>query len=120
MDDRATCSLRGSRFTPSTWRSEFSEAVVDHFVSEYAAGRTPNPCLECNRHVKFRHLVHRAKLLGADCLATGHYAQIVLGDPATGEPHRLYRALDRRKDQSYVLHTMTQEQLAYVRFPSAT
>ena len=118
MDDaRATCSLLGVPFYAVNMESEFSEAVVDRFVHEYAAGRTPNPCLECNRHVKFRHLVHRAKLLGADCLATGHYARIVQGDPAAGEPHRLYRALDRRKDQSYVLHTMTQEQLAYVRFP---
>jgi len=118
MDDaRATCSLLGVPFYAVNMESEFSEAVVDRFVHEYAAGRTPNPCLECNRHVKFRHLVHRAKLLGADCLATGHYARIVQGDPAAGEPHRLYRALDRRKDQSYVLHTMTQEQLVYVRFP---
>ena len=93
MDDaRATCSLLGIPFYAVNMESEFSEAVVDRFVNEYAAGRTPNPCLECNRHVKFRHLVHRAKLLGADCLATGHYARIVLGDPATGEPHRLYRA----------------------------
>lgn len=116
-DARATCALLGIKFYAVNMESQFSEAVVDRFVDEYAAGRTPNPCLECNRHVKFRHLVHRAKLLAADCLATGHYARIVPGDPASGAPHRLYRAVDRRKDQSYVLHTMTQEQLAYVRFP---
>ena len=78
---------------------------------------TPNPCLECNRHVKFRHLVERARFLGADCLATGHYARIEHGESALGEPHRLFRAVDQRKDQSYVLHTMTQDQLGFVRFP---
>src|SRR5215217_9266790 len=118
MDDaRATCALIGVPFYAVNMEAEFGEAVVNRFVDEYAAGRTPNPCLECNRHVKFRHLVHRAKLLGADCLATGHYARVVLGDPARGEPHRLFRAVDSHKDQSYVLHTMTQEQLGFVRFP---
>jgi tRNA-specific 2-thiouridylase len=118
MDDaRATCALIGVPFYAVNMEAEFGEAVVNRFVDEYAAGRTPNPCLECNRHVKFRHLVHRAKLLGADCLATGHYARIELGDPVRGTTHRLYRAVDARKDQSYVLHTMTQEQLGFVRFP---
>ena len=116
-DARATCATIGVPFYAIDMESEFGEAVVDKFVSEYAAGRTPNPCLECNRHVKFRHLVHRAKLLGADFLATGHYARVVPGDPERGVPHRLLRAVDGRKDQSYVLHTMTPEQLAYVRFP---
>lgn len=115
MDDaRATCALIGVPFYAVNMEVEFGEAVVNRFVADYASGRTPNPCLECNRHVKFRHLVHRAKLLGADCLATGHYARIRHGD---GEPHRLFRAVDARKDQSYVLHTMTQEQLAFLRFP---
>jgi tRNA-specific 2-thiouridylase len=118
MDDaRATCALIGVPFYAVNMEVEFGRAVVDRFVDDYAAGRTPNPCLECNRHVKFRHLLHRARLLGADCLATGHYARVVPGDPATGEPHRLLRAVDGRKDQSYVLYTMTQEQLGYVRFP---
>ncbi len=118
MDDaRATCALLGIPFYAINMEVEFGEAVVDRFVDEYAAGRTPNPCLECNRHVKFHHLVRRARLLGADCLATGHYARIIPGDPAAGRPHRLFRAVDARKDQSYVLHTMTQDQLGYVRFP---
>lgn len=118
MDDaRATCALLGVPFYAINMEVEFGEAVVSRFVDEYAAGRTPNPCLECNRHVKFRHLVRRARLLGADCLATGHYARIIQGNPAAGEPHRLFRAVDARKDQSYVLHTMTQDQLGYVRFP---
>jgi tRNA-specific 2-thiouridylase len=115
MDDaRATCATIGVPFYAINMESEFGHAVVDRFVNEYAAGRTPNPCLECNRHVKFRHLVQRAKMLGADCLATGHYAWIDGGD---GAPWRLSRAADSRKDQSYVLYTLTQEQLAFIRFP---
>ena len=113
MDDaRATCGVIGVPFYAINMEAEFGEAVIDRFVEEYAAGRTPNPCLECNRHVKFRHLVHRAKLLGAHCLATGHYARI-----ERGEPHRLLRAVDARKDQSYVLHTLTPEQLDFIQFP---
>ena len=118
MDDaRMTCARIGVPFYAINMEGEFRESVVQRFVDEYAAGRTPNPCLECNRHVKFRHLVERARMLGADCLATGHYARIAHGDPAAGEPHCLLRALDPRKDQSYVLYTMTQEQLGFIDFP---
>ena len=116
-DARMTCARIGIPFYALNMESEFREAVVQRFVDEYAAGRTPNPCLECNRHVKFRHLVERARAIGADCLATGHYARIERGDPATGAPHRLRRAVDPRKDQSYVLYTLTQEQLGFLHFP---
>src|SRR5215210_8533547 len=110
MDDaRATCALIGVPFYAINMESEFGQAVVQRFVDEYAAGRTPNPCLECNRHVKFRHLVALTRQVGADCLATGHYARIVHGDPAAGVPHRLFRAADTRKDQSYVLHAVDQD-----------
>ncbi len=116
MDDaRLTCARIGVPFYALNMEAEFGRAVVDKFVDEYAHGRTPNPCLECNRHVKFRHLVEKAKLLGADCLATGHYARIVHGEG--GAPHELRRALDPGKDQSYVLHTLTQAQLGFLRFP---
>lgn len=118
MDDaRATCATIGVPFYAINMEVEFGEAVIDTFVNEYAEGRTPNPCLECNRHVKFRHLVQRARQLGADTLATGHYARVVHGDPANGVPHRLFRAVDGRKDQSYVLYTMSQDQLGYIQFP---
>ena len=118
MDDaRATCQVIGVPFYAINMEEEFGEEVINRFVDEYAEGRTPNPCLECNRHVKFRHLVHRARLLGAHCLATGHYARIERGRPETGEPHRLVRALDDRKDQSYVLHTLSPEQLDFIYFP---
>ncbi len=116
-DARATCATIGVPFYAINMEVEFGEAVIDRFVNEYAEGRTPNPCLECNRHVKFRHLVQRARQLGADTLATGHYARVVHGDPARGIPHRLFRAVDARKDQSYVLYTMSQDHLGYIQFP---
>src|SRR5680860_1344 len=116
-DARLSCAMIGAPFYAVNMETEFSEAVVNRFVDEYAAGRTPNPCLECNRHVKFRHLVQRARELGADCLATGHYARIVHAPATSDRPHRLYRALDGRKDQSYVLYTMNQDQLGFIQFP---
>ena len=118
MDDaRMTCARIGVPFYAINMEGEFREAVVQRFVDEYAAGRTPNPCLECNRHVKFRHLVERAKIIGADCLATGHYVRIERGDEVAGTAHRLLRAVDPRKDQSYVLYTLTQDQLEFLHFP---
>lgn len=117
MDDaRTTCATIGVPFYAVNMEIEFGGAVIQKFVDEYAAGRTPNPCLECNRHVKFRHLVQRAKMLGADCLATGHYARVV-GGVTPDEPYRLLRAVDGGKDQSYVLYTLDQEQLSYIQFP---
>ncbi|CAN5809284.1 tRNA 2-thiouridine(34) synthase MnmA [soil metagenome] len=116
MDDaRATCATIGVPFYAVNMEVEFGAAVVNKFVDEYAAGRTPNPCLECNRHVKFRHLVQRARQLGADCLATGHYVRVEACEP--DGTVRLYRAIDLRKDQSYVLYTLSQEQLRFLRFP---
>jgi len=119
MDDaRATCATIGVPFYAVNMEIEFGGAVIQKFVDEYAAGRTPNPCLECNRHVKFRHLVQRARLLGADCLATGHYARIVREEDASGAArYRLLRAVDARKDQSYVLYTLDQDQLSFIQFP---
>lgn len=115
MDDaRATCATIGVPFYAVNMEIEFGESVIQKFVDEYAAGRTPNPCLECNRHVKFRHLVQRAKQLGADCLATGHYVR--LETDVDGNVH-LFRAADMGKDQSYVLYTLSQEQLQFLQFP---
>jgi len=92
---------------------EFQERVVDDFVAEYGRGRTPNPCLACNEHVKFRALLDRAVAFEADFLATGHYARIG-GD---GAARRLMRAVDPDKDQSYVLYTIGQADLARTLFP---
>ena len=91
----------------------FAREVMDHFVSEYRAGRTPNPCIDCNRFMKFDKLFERARLLGCDHVATGHYARI---EEQNGK-FILKKALDASKDQSYVLYTMTQEQLAHTLFP---
>jgi tRNA-specific 2-thiouridylase len=93
----------------------FQETIVDYFYDEYAAGRTPNPCLRCNRQIRFTLLLERALALGADYLATGHYARVET-DPETGR-RRLRRALDTTKDQSYVLHVLSQEQLRQALFP---
>jgi len=94
---------------------EFKENVVDFFYQEYIAGRTPNPCLVCNRHIRFTVLLKRALALDADYLATGHYVRVD-DHPLTGK-RRLRRAVDREKDQSYVLHVLNQQQLAHACFP---
>lgn len=118
MDDaRATCATIGVPFYAVNMELEFGESVVQKFVDEYASGRTPNPCLECNRHVKFRHLVQRAKQLGADCLATGHYVRVERDGTDPDAPARLLRAVDAGKDQSYVLYTLSQAHLRYLQFP---
>jgi tRNA-specific 2-thiouridylase len=94
---------------------EFKENVVDLFYQEYVAGRTPNPCLTCNRHIRFTLLLNRALALDADYLATGHYVRVD-DHPGTGR-RRLRRGVDPDKDQSYVLHVLDQEQLAHACFP---
>jgi len=92
---------------------EFDERVVAPYVAEHAAGRTPNPCIECNRHLKFDRLLERAGALGFDAVATGHHARVVERDGG----HRLLRGADRAKDQSYVLYVLGQQQLASIRLP---
>jgi tRNA-specific 2-thiouridylase len=96
-------------------RTPFKRYVVDKFIAEYSAGRTPNPCLYCNRHIKFGYLLQQALGLGAQKLATGHYARIRLS--ADGQTWQLLKGIDKRKDQSYVLYALGQEELAHVLFP---
>lgn len=93
----------------------FREHVLDKFVSEYQCGRTPNPCVDCNKHVKFGTLFDRARALGCDYLATGHYAQVRYDD--VKKRWLLCRAADTKKDQSYMLYNLTQDQLAHILFP---
>ncbi len=95
-------------------RADFASRVIGNFVSEYLAARTPNPCVMCNREIKFDRLWERARALEADCVATGHYARIARG--ADGS-YRLLRARDPSKDQSYFLFMLGQEQLARTLFP---
>lgn len=97
------------------FRELFREFVIADFVREYSRGRTPNPCVRCNQHVKFRPVLQRAAALGADYVATGHYVRRDV-DPATGR-FRLRKAQDPSKDQSYVLFPMKQDELARTLFP---
>ncbi len=99
-------------------QAAFKERVVDFFVQGYLQGVTPNPCLECNRHIRWDFLLRRALALDAVYLATGHYARVrAATDPGGQRAHLLLKALDERKDQSYVLSVMGQAQLAHALFP---
>lgn len=95
------------------YETEFKKCVVDYFVTEYGAGRTPNPCLACNRHIRFGRLLRHAMALDAEYLATGHYARVDGGDGA----YRLRKGTDAEKDQSYVLYMLGQNELKRVLFP---
>ena len=115
-EDAALVARRlGFPFYVFDFSQVFRDTVIRNFVQEYQAGRTPNPCAECNRSVKFGALLQRARTLGCDYLATGHYARVEQ-DPASGR-YLLKRAADRSKDQTYFLYMLTQEQLAHTLFP---
>ncbi len=113
-DARRAADALGIPFFVWDMSEEFADEVVDDFVAEYEAGRTPNPCLRCNERIKFAAVLDRALALGFDAVATGHYAQLRTAADGTIEMHR---ALDHGKDQSYVLGVLTQEQLAHSLFP---
>ncbi|WP_434310518.1 7-cyano-7-deazaguanine synthase [Hominifimenecus sp. rT4P-3] len=93
----------------------FQEDVIRRFIAAYERGMTPNPCIDCNRYLKFDQLYRRAKELGYPYVATGHYARISQ-DPSSGR-YLLKKAIDGEKEQSYVLYALTQEQLKHTRFP---
>ena len=114
-DARGVAEQLGIPFYVVNFQERFAEKVVDPFVREYLAGRTPNPCVLCNSEIKFQALLDRARELGADFLATGHYARIAAGEPGT--PWRMLCGRDPNKDQSYFLFTLTQGQLAHTLFP---
>jgi len=108
-DARRVADVLGIPFYVWDFAEPFKASVIDDFVSAYARGRTPNPCVRCNERIKFSALAARALVLGFDAVATGHYARLAGG--------RLRRALDRDKDQSYVLAVLTAEQLRHALFP---
>ena len=114
-DARRVAAQLGIPFYVVNVEQPFQEHIVDYFFDEYSAGRTPNPCLRCNRYIRFTLLLERALALGADFLATGHYVRLD-DDPVTGK-RRLRKALHDVKDQSYVLHVLSQEQLRHALFP---
>ena len=117
-DARSVAYRLGMRFFVLNATEEFREKVVAPFVSCYESGGTPNPCIECNRHLKFDHLLQKAQLLGCQYVVTGHYARIEK-DEKTGR-YLLYRAADRAKDQTYFLACLNQHQLAHTLFPLGT
>ncbi len=116
LDARRAASMLGIPFYVWDFSERFKADVVDDFITEYAAGRTPNPCMRCNERIKFAAVLEKALALGFDAVATGHYAHIIEG------PHgrELHRASDEAKDQSYVLGVLTTEQLAHAMFPLGT
>ena len=114
-DARQVAQTLDMPFYVLNFSDRFREDVIDRFVSAYENGRTPNPCVDCNRYLKFEKLFTRAKELDFDYVVTGHYAQIVYDEEK--KRYLLKKAVDPAKDQSYVLYSLTQEQLAHTMFP---
>ena len=114
-DARAAAMRLEVPFYLFNFRDLFQEKVMNRFAQAYQSGETPNPCIDCNKHLKFEKFLHRAKELNCDYMATGHYAQIYYDDAA--KRYFLKRGVDETKDQSYVLYSLTQHQLARTLFP---
>ena len=112
-DAVAVCGRLGIPFHARNFAAEYWDGVFEHFLAEYRAGRTPNPDVLCNREIKFKTFLDEARDLGAEKIATGHYARV---DCIDGR-HRLLRAVDASKDQTYFLHALGQRQLAATLFP---
>ena len=112
-DARAVANRLGMPYYVFNFSDDFGEKIIDKFVRCYECGVTPNPCIDCNRYMKFDKLFDRATVLGCDHIATGHYARVSF----EGGKYVLKKALDPTKDQSYVLYAMTQAQLARTLFP---
>ncbi len=119
IEDARNAAMRlGMPYEVLHCEDAFRREVIDRFVGCYERGLTPNPCMECNRHLKFGALLEHALKMGGDCLATGHYARICR-DEETGR-YLMYKAVDRAKDQTYFLYMLRQHQLAHVQFPLGT
>ena len=112
-DARSVAFRLGMHFYAFNYKEEFRSLVMNKFAESYEMGATPNPCIDCNKYLKFGRLYERAEVLGCDYIVTGHYARI----EKDGDRYVLKRALDDSKDQSYVLYNLTQELLAHTLFP---
>ena len=112
-DARSVAYKLGMPYYVFNFKDGFRENVINRFVEAYENGKTPNPCIECNRYMKFEKLFERAAILGCDYVVTGHYARIEYD----GEKYLLKKAVDDTKDQSYVLYSMTQDELKHTMFP---
>ncbi|MCQ2507101.1 MAG: tRNA 2-thiouridine(34) synthase MnmA [Lachnospiraceae bacterium] len=112
-DARSVADKIGMPYYVFNFKDGFREQIISRFIKAYEAGRTPNPCIDCNRYMKFDKLFERAKALECEYIVTGHYARIEYD----GERYLLKKAVDDTKDQSYVLYSMTQEQLKHTMFP---
>lgn len=113
-DARRVAAMLGIPYYVMNFRSEFQKSVIDYFVAEYMEGRTPNPCIACNRYVKWESLYHRAKSIGADGIATGHYSRIV---KLSNGRFALQKSVTDAKDQTYALYNLTQDQLKHTMMP---
>ncbi len=113
-DARRVAQMLDIPYYVMNFRPEFKEAVIDYFVAEYMAGRTPNPCIACNRYVKWESLYQRARAIGADGIATGHYSRIV---QLPNGRFALQKSITDAKDQTYALYNLTQDQLAHTMMP---
>ena len=114
VEDARSVALRlGIPYYVFNFSDDFKGQVIDRFIAAYERGATPNPCIDCNRYLKFERLYERARILGCDVIVTGHYARI---EQENGR-WLLKKSLDESKDQSYVLYSLTQEQLAHTRLP---
>lgn len=112
-DARAVCAKIDIPYYVVNFKDSFQEKVIDKFVESYRCGCTPNPCIDCNRHLKFAGLYQRAKELECDVIVTGHYVRVQQDEKG----FHLLKGIDGTKDQSYVLYNLTSEQLAHTEFP---
>ena len=113
LDAKSVCARLGIRHYMLNMTDDFKKEVIERFISAYQNGFTPNPCIDCNRYMKFSKMLHKAQELDIDYVATGHYARI----EKQGDRYILKKAVDLSKDQSYVLYSLTQEQLKVTKFP---
>lgn len=112
-DARRVADVINIPFYVMNFKKSFKENVIDNFISEYLGGKTPNPCVVCNKTIKFNEFLRKAQALGADYIATGHYAEVI----EKNGRYLLKRSEDERKDQTYMLYNLTQDQLAHILMP---